>query len=168
MDVALTGLRAGHAIAFLDIEGQGGGQWQFGGGAGVWQAYLAQSAGATTANVFFQPGAAETGRPFQVTIRYDDGQQATFAIQGGSFDPSLKIAAPQPSPSTPQGPIAASPPTASKTAPHLTARKPVKKVVKAPKVVKTAPKAAARAALVKALNAMKALKAAARAVKHPK
>jgi hypothetical protein len=89
--VALAGLPAGKTIAFVDVQGLGGSQWQYGGGWGPWKAALVRTAGSTTADLYIQPDRAESGRPFQVTLRYTDGSTDAFWVIGGTADPRLRV-----------------------------------------------------------------------------
>ncbi len=89
--IRLSGLPADRAITFIDIQGLGGSEWQYNGPWGPWKAALVRSPGATTADVYLQPDRVETGRPFQFLIRFDDGSQAQFWVNGGSANPNLRM-----------------------------------------------------------------------------
>ncbi|MDB5350390.1 MAG: hypothetical protein JWN86_1637 [Planctomycetota bacterium] len=91
--VVLNGLRSDRAIVFIDIQGLGGSRWQFGGQSGPWKAVLVRSPGATTADLYLQPDRIETGRPFSVTVQYNDGSRAAFWISGGAANPALHVPA---------------------------------------------------------------------------
>jgi hypothetical protein len=89
--IALAGLRAGQAIASIDVRGLGGGEWMYRGPAGgPWVVALVRANRATTGDLYFSPYQIETGRPFQVDIRYGDGQHSDFWVSGGYADPSRR------------------------------------------------------------------------------
>ncbi len=114
--IALAGLRADHAITFVDIEGLGGGQWQYGGGWGPWRAALVRSSGSSSADLYFQPGQVETGRPFVVALVYDDGVSVKFWVAGGAADPSKTMPQVAPAPTGSPAAAVASSPTAKQKA----------------------------------------------------
>jgi hypothetical protein len=87
--VALSGLNPYRTITYLEVDGLGGGQWTYNGPWGPWKAALVRAPGATTADLYFQPSQAETGRPYSITLRYDDGTTASFWVQGGTALPHL-------------------------------------------------------------------------------
>lgn len=89
--VAVSGLPAGETIVFAEIQGFGGGDWQYRGPYGPWAAAVVQTAGATNADLYFEPSQVETGRPFQITLKYADGTASNFWIQGGKADPNLRM-----------------------------------------------------------------------------
>lgn len=89
--IALSGLPADRTIVFADVQGLGGSRWQFGGPWGPWKAALVRSPGASTADLYLQPDRVETGRPFQVFLRFDDGSTAEFWVAGGPADPGLRM-----------------------------------------------------------------------------
>jgi hypothetical protein len=89
--MTIAGLPAARTITFAAIDGLGGGEWDYKGPWGVWAAAVVRSPGATTADVYAEPYQTETGRPFQVTLRYDDGSTSSFWIQGGTADPNLRM-----------------------------------------------------------------------------
>ncbi len=89
--IALGGLPAGQTIVFADVQGLGGSRWQYGGPWGNWKAALVQPAGSTTADLYLQPDRVETGRPFQILLRYGDGSTSEFWVTGGVADPGLRM-----------------------------------------------------------------------------
>jgi hypothetical protein len=90
--IVLNGLNPNRAITFVDVQGLGGGDWQYGGPFGPWRASLVRTPGSTTADLYLQPYQVETGRAFYVTIQYDDTSRVGFWMTGGKADPSLKEA----------------------------------------------------------------------------
>ena len=88
--IVLNGLNANRAITFVDVQGLGGGDWQYGGPYGPWRASLVRAPGSTSADLYLQPYQAETGRAFFVTIQYDDASRISFWLTGGKADPTLK------------------------------------------------------------------------------
>ncbi len=97
--LVLSGLPLDRTIRFIDIQGLGGSQWQFGGGWGPWKAALVRSPVSTSADLYIQPDRIETGRPFQVTIQFTDGFSTTLWIPGGQAVPNLRMnSLPSPTP----------------------------------------------------------------------
>ena len=89
--IALTGLPAGRTVVSADIQGLGGGDWQYQGGFGPWDALVLKQPGATTGDVFLEPYQVETGRPFSVVLTYDDGSVDATWVNGGAADPNLRM-----------------------------------------------------------------------------
>lgn len=87
--IVLSGLNPYRRIAYLEIDGLGGGRWTYNGPWGPWKAAVVRAPGATTADVYFQPSQAETGRPFAIFLRYGDGTTAGLWVQGGPAQPHL-------------------------------------------------------------------------------
>src|SRR4051794_37203625 len=71
--ISLTGIPANRLISFAEFQGLGGGDWQYQGSYGPWAALALKQPGATTGDLFIEPYQVETGRPFSVVLRYDDG-----------------------------------------------------------------------------------------------
>lgn len=90
--IALAGLPPKSAIKFAKISGLGGGEWQYKGPHGPWGAQIEREEGSTQADLYFEPGQIETGRPFEVLLQFDDGRKAEFALHGGRADPNLRMA----------------------------------------------------------------------------
>ncbi len=59
----------------------------------AWRAEFKRSKGARTGDVFFEPAWVETGRPFHVLVRYDDGSTAETDFRGQTADHKLRVAA---------------------------------------------------------------------------
>src|SRR5262249_58690996 len=55
------------------------------------KAALVGSPGATTADLYLEPSRVESGRPFSITLRFDDGQTVEFSVSGGKADPNLRM-----------------------------------------------------------------------------
>ncbi|HEX8200793.1 MAG TPA: hypothetical protein VF590_09915, partial [Isosphaeraceae bacterium] len=91
--VLLRGLPPGREVHFISVRGLGGGEWQYrtDGPFNPWRAALARTAQAPTADLYLDPYRPEAGRPFAVTIRYDDGSTAEFDLRGGKADPDLRM-----------------------------------------------------------------------------
>ena len=65
----------------LDVQGLGGVQWQYHGPQGPWQgAAVVRTPGTTTADLYLEPFQAETGRPFQFKLRFDEGGLIESAV----------------------------------------------------------------------------------------
>jgi hypothetical protein len=65
---------------------------------GPWAAALVRAPDASTADLDLEPYQVETGRPFWVSITYDDGSTSGFWVQGGAADPNLRMPAPTTAP----------------------------------------------------------------------
>lgn len=89
--ISLSNLPTDRSIAYADVRGNGGGQWLYQGAYGPWAAALVRDAGATTADLYIEPYQVETGRQFQVDLRYDDGTTSTIYFSGGAADPGLRM-----------------------------------------------------------------------------
>ncbi|WZP00081.1 Ig-like domain-containing protein [Isosphaeraceae bacterium EP7] len=96
MHVRLTGLAGDRALGKVLIRGYGSGQWAYN-APGVaspadgWGVAVVRDAGATTADLFFEPYQVETGRPFQFDITYGDGATEVIWVAGGAADPNLRM-----------------------------------------------------------------------------
>lgn len=89
--VAIDGLPASRAIAWVDVQGLGGGDWQYLGGPTTWAVAIVRPAGSTSADLFFAPYQVEAGRPYSFTLRYDDGTRDDVWATGGPIDPNLRM-----------------------------------------------------------------------------
>jgi hypothetical protein len=143
--IALSGLNPYRAIAYLEIDGLGGGQWTYNGPWGPWKVAVVRQVGSTTADLYFQPSQNETGRPFWVSIRYGNGTTAGFWVQGGTAVARL-----------PDGPTALHPSALTLGAPHpagkIAARHGASRPVKTPHASRPA---RAHVALVRASHTPK-------------
>jgi hypothetical protein len=89
--IAITGLPADRTITFADVQGLGGGDWQYNGPWGPWLAAIVRAPGSTSADLYIEPSQKETGRPFSVSLKYDDGSTTGFWLTGGTADPNLRM-----------------------------------------------------------------------------
>lgn len=94
--INLSGLVADLAIAELTIRGLGGGAWSSLGTGPHWRAAVRRAAGSESAALAFQGYQRESGRPFQVEIRYADGSKAEAWVSGGVAYPNLRVNQPAP------------------------------------------------------------------------
>jgi hypothetical protein len=90
--LALVGLPRDRGIAAASIKGLGGDEWQANGSPSAWRAEIVRAPGSTKADLFIEPNRPETGRAFEILLRYDDGQTASLWLKGGKADPSLRTA----------------------------------------------------------------------------
>lgn len=93
MHIALAGLPTDQPIVFVDVQGLGGSRWQYGGPWGHWKAALVRQPGSASADLYLQPDRIETGRPYQILLRFRDGSTSEFWVVGGVADPSLRMPA---------------------------------------------------------------------------
>jgi hypothetical protein len=95
--IQLGGLPPKKTLTFVDIQGYGGSRWQFGGNSGHWKIVVVRARGASTADLFLQADRFETGRSFEIALRFNDGTSSRFWINGGTADPTLPL---KPSPAS--------------------------------------------------------------------
>jgi hypothetical protein len=91
--IQLSGIPAGRQVVFVDVQGLGGGDWQYNGPYGPWAVAVLQAPGSTTTDLYFEPYQTETGRPFSVSVRYDDRSTDSTWLAGGTADPNLRMPA---------------------------------------------------------------------------
>ena len=88
--VAVSGIPAARTISSVDIMGNGGGEWVENiGPYSHYNAALVETPGTTTADLYLDPYQVETGRWFDITLKYDNGDSATFRMNGGTANPNL-------------------------------------------------------------------------------
>jgi hypothetical protein len=90
--IGLTGLPADRTVVAAVVQGNGGGTWTTRAGSGAWAAAFVRS-GDAAGDVYFEPYQVETGRPFGVTLTYDDGTTASAFVAGGAADPQRRMPA---------------------------------------------------------------------------
>ncbi len=90
--IEVTGLDPRHAVVFVEVSSTNGNLWRFEEKPSAWQVEFTRSKGARNGDVFFEPAGVETGRPFHVLVRYDDGSTAEADLRGRNADPKLPVA----------------------------------------------------------------------------
>jgi hypothetical protein len=90
--VSIRGLPANKQVVRVTMKGHGGSQWDYNGPYGSWKAVLEREEGSTTADFYAEPDRQETGRPFTLTVIFDDGSNLELSFPGGKADPNLRIA----------------------------------------------------------------------------
>jgi hypothetical protein len=90
--ITVNGVPAARRIVGATITGLGGGEWTNNRPGNAWHTAIERRSGATTADLFFEPGKAETGRPFRVVLSLDDGRALTVDVRGGTSDPNRRMA----------------------------------------------------------------------------
>ena len=94
LHVGLTGIPASRTIASVDILGNGGGEWVENiGNYSPFNAVLVETPGTTTADLYLDPYQVETGRWYDITLKYDDASSVTFRMNGGTANPNLRMPA---------------------------------------------------------------------------
>ena len=73
------------------LKGHGADAWEFNGPYTPWTATLRRPPGSTSADLFIEPTRVETGRSFELKLRYDDGTTAELYFQGRTADPNLRM-----------------------------------------------------------------------------
>ena len=89
----LSGLPTRRQIVHARLGGDGGDEWQFQGPPSSWLVDVVRKPGAGSADLYFEPCRKETGRPFNLKLKFDDGSAAECWIDGGKADPDLRTAA---------------------------------------------------------------------------
>lgn len=89
--ITLAGLPARLEIVSARILGYGSGEWQYKGGLNRFGAAIVRKPHGPAADVYFEPDRAETGRPFTVALRFDNGTEVNVDIKGGKADPNLRM-----------------------------------------------------------------------------
>jgi hypothetical protein len=89
--LALGGLDPGREVAFIDVLPPGGDQWHYNAQSFAWKAELKRRKGASTADLYLEPGRVETGRIFHVTLRYEDGSTVEANVRSRKTDPYLRM-----------------------------------------------------------------------------
>ena len=82
IDIALAGLPSSKTVSWIDVQGYGGGEWQYDGPGNTDKAYLVRASGSTTADLFVSPYENETGRTYAVTVYYSDGTSVSATTNG--------------------------------------------------------------------------------------
>ena len=89
--VAIGGLDPRREVVFLEVRSTNGNFWRFAENPGGWRAELKRTKGARTGDAYFEPAGVETGRPFHLLVRYDDGSTAEADFLGKTADPKLRV-----------------------------------------------------------------------------
>lgn len=80
-------------VASVEIRGVGtSGQWRTDGLKRSYRAIVLAGSSATTAELYFQPNRRETGRSYQILVRYRDGSITTLNVRAGTTNPKLRAA----------------------------------------------------------------------------
>ncbi len=88
--ITLSGLPR-QEIAAAWLYGHGHGEWQYRGVQNQYGFVLVRKPGASTADLFFEPNEKETGRQFNVKLKFDDGTVTETYFNGGKADPDIKV-----------------------------------------------------------------------------
>lgn len=93
--IAIAGLDPRREVTFVDLLAAGGehNQWQYNAESFAWKAVLVREKGSPRADLYIEPSAYTAPRPYDLTIRYDDGREQKLRIQGRKVDPGLRTAA---------------------------------------------------------------------------
>jgi len=91
--IALSGLPPRLEIVSARLLGFGSGEWQYKCGLNRYGAVILRKARGLTADVYFEPDRVETGRPFTVALKFDNGTEVNVDVKGGKADPNLRMPA---------------------------------------------------------------------------
>jgi hypothetical protein len=72
------------------VELRGGGVWRSDGTHGAMRLALVGAAGSKSMELYYQPTRKESGRTYQVTIRYRNGSTDVLSFRAGATDPRLR------------------------------------------------------------------------------
>ncbi len=89
--IVLSGLDPRREVVFVEVNGHGGDQWQYADRPACWKAELRHQNGSRSADLFIEPSRVETGRPFHIVVRYEDGSTAETEMLGRTADPRLRM-----------------------------------------------------------------------------
>ncbi len=73
------------------MNGYGGDLWQFSPKSPDWTVGFRRKKASRTADLFLEPYRVETGRSFNLVVRYDDGTKVEIAFNGRKADPNLRM-----------------------------------------------------------------------------
>lgn len=93
--LALSGLDPTRDVEFVDVTAEGGDRWQFPCQSPFWRVEVARKSRSRTADLYFEPRRAESGRAFHVLVRYKDGTVAETNLRARRADPNLIMPAEQ-------------------------------------------------------------------------
>jgi len=91
--VRLSGLPPRREVVHAKLAGLGGDEWQYKGPPSSWLVEVERKPGSAAADLYFEPCRKETGRPFELNLKFDDGSTAGCWIDGGKADPDLRTPA---------------------------------------------------------------------------
>ena len=91
--IAIAGLDPRREVVFVEVRSTNGNFWRFAEKPEGYRAEFKRAKGARTGDVFFEPAAVETGRPFHVLVRYEDGSTDEADLPGGKADDKLRVKA---------------------------------------------------------------------------
>jgi hypothetical protein len=89
--LVITGLPPDREIKQVLLAGAGGNEWQVNGSSNQYRAFLQHTPGSRTADLYFEPLRVETGRMFQLTLTFDNGQVFETRFLGKKADPKLRM-----------------------------------------------------------------------------
>ncbi len=92
--IALGNLDPKREITYIDILAVGGehAQWEYNVQSFAWKIELKRQKGAAKADLYIEPGNWEGARSYNMTIRYDDGQEHKLVLRGQKVNSSLRTA----------------------------------------------------------------------------
>ena len=89
--IALAGLDPRLEVVFVEVSSTNGNVWRFAEKPDSCCAVFKRQKAARTGDVYFEPAWVETGRPFHVLVRYDDGSTVETDLRGGKADHKLRV-----------------------------------------------------------------------------
>ena len=93
-----SGLDPRREVVFIEVNGYGGDLWQFSPKSPDWTVGFRRKKASRTADLFLEPYRVETGRSFNLVVRYDDGTKVEIAFNGRRADPNLRMPGAPPCP----------------------------------------------------------------------
>ena len=89
--IGLGGLDPRREVVSVEVTGHGDGLWLFSPKSPDWTVGFRRKNAARTADLFLEPYQVETGRSFNLVVRYDDGTKAEVDFNGRKADPNLRM-----------------------------------------------------------------------------
>lgn len=95
--IAISGVPANRTVVFALINALGGADWAYvkDGTHRAWRAEVRRKPGSNVVDLYIEPPGVETGRPFEVVLKLDDGRGATIRVAGGKADPTKRVPGPE-------------------------------------------------------------------------
>ena len=88
--IAIRGLPPEREVSEVTVTGHGGGEWKAS-SKNRFTVLIARTPRSISADLYIEPYQREPGRPMEIKIKLDNGQELSTYIQGGKADPNLRM-----------------------------------------------------------------------------
>ncbi len=88
--IALRGIDTRRKILEATLRGYGSGEWRTN-AANCYGVVIERKPGSSSADLFFEPDRVETGREFNITLKFEDGSETIVDLKGGKANPDLRM-----------------------------------------------------------------------------